>query len=194
MKKTFATFYIDPPWPYSGSLVGNGGRGAQGGKAAKIIQIGVKQHYPTMTLDALAQLPVEQFAAQNSHLYLWTTNNFMREAHNLAEAWGFKPKTILTWGKVCKDDPTRASMKCGYYYRSSTEHILFAVRGSLKLKGPCRSTLHLTERTSHSVKPDYFYELIEEQSPGPYLELFARRKRKGWDCWGNEVKSTIKFS
>ena len=192
--KKFTTFYIDPPWPYQGSLVGNGGRGSQNGKAKQIVQVGVKNHYPTMTIEQLKKLPISALARPNAHLYLWTTNTFMEEAHQLIREWGFHHKTIITWGKVKKDDPTTASMKCGYYYRSATEHLLFAVRGKLRLKGPCSPTLHLLERESHSVKPDYFYELIEQQSPGPYLELFARRKREGWGQWGNEIKSTIKIA
>ena len=84
-------------------------------------------------------------------------------------------------------------MKAGYYYRGATEHLLFAVRGSLRLAGPCRPTAYLLPRVAHSVKPDCFYDLIEEQSPGPYLELFARRPRAAWDQWGNQINSTVTF-
>lgn len=188
----FKTILSDPPWPYKGGgPVGNGGRGSQGGKAKEVIQVNALNHYKLMSMDDLKSLPVEQVADDDAHLYLWTTNSFVEEAHQLARAWGFKPKTILTWGKVKKDQPSVPSMKTGYYFRSATEHILFAVRGSLKLKGPCRPTLFLHPRDQHSVKPDYFYELIEEQSPGPYFEMFARRTRPGWDAWGNEVDPTV---
>lgn len=145
-------------------------------------------------MEALKSLPVASRMAKNAHLYLWTTNSFMVQAHDLARSWGFVPKTILTWGKVFKDDSSRPSMKTGYYYRSATEHIVFAVRGSLRLAGSCDPTLFLLPRDKHSKKPDFFYDLIEKHSPGPYLELFARRPRKGWDYWGNEVESTISLS
>jgi N6-adenosine-specific RNA methylase IME4 len=127
-------------------------------------------------------------AEDNAHLYLWTTNAFLCEAHDLARAWGFAPKTVLTWGKVkATGDP---SMKVGYYYRGATEHCLFAVRGSLKLRAKQgKPTLYLSRRLPHSVKPEWFYALCEECSPGPYLELFARRQRPGWVCWGNEVET-----
>jgi N6-adenosine-specific RNA methylase IME4 len=185
----YKTVLADPPWPYAGQgPVGNGGRGNQ--DIERIIQVGLKDHYPTMTIDELKSLPIAQRVDDKAHLYLWTTNSFMVQAHEIAVAWGFKPKTILTWGKTHKSDATRASMKTGYYFRSATEHIVFATRGNLRLAGPCRPTLFLHPRAPHSVKPDSFYELIEEQSPGPFLELFARRLRPGWDQWGNEIEST----
>jgi N6-adenosine-specific RNA methylase IME4 len=191
----YNTIVADPPWPYTGQgPVGNGGRGTQGGKAQQIIQVGVKQHYPTMSIEAIKALGVKDVAGDNAHLYLWTTNSFMVEAHEIARAWGFAPKTILTWVKVHQNDPTRASMKTGYYFRSATEHIVFAVRGSLRNTGPCRPTAFMLPRAPHSVKPDFFYELAEEQSPGAYLELFARRPRAGWDQWGNEINSTFDFA
>jgi N6-adenosine-specific RNA methylase IME4 len=185
----YKTILADPPWKYGGqAVVGNGGRGTGG---EDIIQVGTADHYPTMTMAALKALPIAPLADDKAHLYLWTTNSFMVEAHELARAWGFQPKTILTWGKVHKTDPAKPSMKCGYYFRSATEHIVFATRGNMRLSGPCVPTLFLHPRAPHSVKPDYFYDLIEQQSPGPYLELFARRPRAGWDRWGNEVESTV---
>lgn len=183
----YRTILADPPWPYpSQGPVGNGGRGAAG--AERIIQVGLKHHYPTMSIAHLKALRPP--ATDSAHLYLWTTNSFMVEAHEIAQAWGFEPKTILTWVKIRKADG-QPSMKTGYYYRSATEHIVFATRGNLRLSGPCRPTAYFLPREPHSVKPDFFYTLIEEQSPGPYLELFARRLRPTWDQWGNEIESTV---
>lgn len=185
----FSTVLADPPWPYRSprAIVGNGGRGYQNGRAKKIVQADVKAHYPTMSMAQLKAMRVSEIVASNAHLYLWVTNGFMVEAHDLATAWGFMPKTLLTWVKTQRGQPTKPSMKKGHWYRSATEHILFCVRGKLRLCGPCRPTAFLLPRLGHSVKPDYFYDLIEEQSPGPYLELFARRRRRGWIQWGNEV-------
>ena len=192
----YGAILADPPWPYRSprAIVGNAGRGAQGGRAKDIIQADVLAHYPVMSLDDIKALPIASVAGDRSHLYLWTTNSFMVEAHEVCRAWGFEPKTILTWLKTHKNDPSKASMKTGYWYRSATEHIVFGVRGKLRLQGAARPTGYMISRLPHSVKPDQFYDLIEEESPGPYLELFARHTRKNWHVWGNEVQSSIELS
>ena len=190
----FGTILADPAWPYRSprAVVGNAGRGNQNGRVKDILQVDAAVHYPLMTLEEIKRLPVKDIAADAAHLYLWTTNAFMVEAHEVARAWGFEPKTILTWVKL-KLDGLEVSMKTGYWYRSATEHIVFGVRGSQRLQGPAVPTAFLLPRLPHSVKPDFFYKLIEEQSAGPYLELFARRLRPGWDSWGNEIESTIRL-
>ena len=101
----FGTILADPAWPYRSprAVVGNGGRGNQDGRAKDIIQVDVGAHYPVMTLEEIKRLPVKDIAADAAHLYLWTTNAFMVEAHEVARAWGFEPKTILTWVKVKHD-------------------------------------------------------------------------------------------
>jgi N6-adenosine-specific RNA methylase IME4 len=142
-----------------------------------------------MSLKELGELAVKSKAEDNAHLYLWVTNSFMVEAHQLARQWGFEPKTIITWVKK-KADGT-PSMKMGYYYRGATEHALFCVRGSLRLKGPPHPTAFETPRLPHSMKPDYFYEMVEKQSEGPYLELFSRKKRERWAIWGNELPNDV---
>jgi N6-adenosine-specific RNA methylase IME4 len=115
----------------------------------------------------------------------------MNEAYDVAQAWGFKPKTILTWTKIHRDDPGRVSMKVGYYFRGATEHCLFGVRGSLRTRANNLPTGYLWPRLPHSVKPDAFYDLVETASPGPYLELFARRARMGdWHYWGDQSLGT----
>lgn len=189
----YRTIVADPPWPYrtSTALVGNAGRGAEGGRAAGIRQIGLNNHYRTMPLADIKALSVGGLAARNAHLYLWTTNAFIEEAHVVARAWGFRPKTILTWVKTRKDDGDKPSMRTGYWFRSATEHVLFAVRGRQRLLGPSVSTAFFHPRLGHSVKPEAFFRMVEEQSPGPYLELFARRLRPGWDSWGDQIDSTI---
>lgn len=183
----FSCIAADPPWPYAGSgPVGTGGRGRD--FVRNLPSPGSEVRYGSMGLDDLRAMPVKAMAAENAHLYLWTTNAFMCEAHDLAGSWGFAPKTILTWGKV-KADCT-PSMKTGYYFRGATEHCLFCVRGSLRLQASeAKPTLYQSRRLPHSVKPDWFYELCEECSPGPYLELFARRHRPGWTCWGDELQA-----
>jgi N6-adenosine-specific RNA methylase IME4 len=186
MSDPFSTAVIDPPWPYRNrednafpsDLINDGTRRAR--KASSEVR------YGSMNMDDLHALPVRDWTADQSHLYLWTTNAFIVEAHQLAESWGFQPKTILTWGKV--QDDGKPSRKMGFWYRSATEHVVFAVRGQLRLinPDPAPSTLFLHRRLPHSVKPDAFYDLVERFSPGPYLDVFSRRARFGWTTWGNE--------
>lgn len=182
----YTTICADPPWPYA-----DAGREHStltksikvDGSVARGVQIA---SYGVMTMDDLKAMPVADVAAKDAHLYLWTTNSFMVEAHELARAWGFAPKTILTWVKTHQADPGRVSMKTGYYFRGATEHVIFAVRGSLRLQTTDGlPTAFLWPRIGkHSVKPGGFYDLVEQASPAPYLELFARNQRLGWDGWG----------
>lgn len=141
--------------------------------------------YSVLSIADLSAMPVATLAASDAHLYLWTTNAFMVEAHAVARAWGFEPKTILTWVKV--DATGRPSMKTGYYFRGATEHVIFAVRGSLRLLTTAGlPTAYLWPRIGgHSVKPPAFFDLVEQASPGPWLELFCRQPRFGWDSWGH---------
>ena len=185
----FRTIVADPPWPYAGE-------GMKGYKKDGSTDLGVGSvgRYGAMSIEELASLFPPDEAEDNAHLYLWTTNSFMREAYTIAAGWGFTPKTILTWVKTHQDDRSRVSMKSGYYYRGATEHCLFCVRGSLPLnEGVTQPTAYLWPRLPHSVKPDAFYDLVEQASPGPYLELFSRRARFGWDYAGNESLSTVEI-
>ncbi len=179
--RRYTTVVADPPWRYKepGQFVK---------PRSPLNCASAAARYPTMGLAEICELPVYRLLADNAHLYLWTTNSFMREAYDVAAAWGFRPKTILTWVKTCKGgEPRRPSMRMGYYYRSATEHVLFCVRGSLRLTGPAAPTAFHFPRLAHSVKPDGFLDMVEAQSPGPYLEMFARRTRPGWDAFGNEI-------
>lgn len=177
----YSTIVADPPWAYDG----DGPTGIKN-DGTKAIGPGAAEHYSTLSWAEIAALPVSDLAATNAHLYLWTTNAWIYEAHDVARKWGFEPKTVLTWVKTYQDDPGRVSMKTGYYFRGATEHVLFAVRGSLRLRtADGVPTAHLWPRIgAHSVKPDAFLDLVERCSPGPYVELFCRRPRFGWDSWG----------
>lgn len=181
----YSTVVADPPWPYDTAT--GGAALPHSVKRNGLVARGVDDMgFSTMSMADLHALPVGLLAAANAHLYLWTTNSFMAEAHELARSWGFAPKTILTWVKVHQDDPTRVSMKTGYYFRGATEHALFCVRGSLRLStSEGIPTAFLWPRIGqHSVKPPPFGDLVEKCSPGPYVELFARAPRLGWDSWG----------
>lgn len=190
----------DPPWPYASprALVGNGGRGTEmsnGRHISTSVQVDIAQHYPSMSLDDIKALAVSPLANDDGcHLYLWTTNSFIVQAHEVAASWGFTPKTIITWGKIRKQDRSsfEPSRKTGYWFRSATEHCLFAIRGKLCLEtADAMPTLFLEERFPHSVKPDSFRAMVERCSPEPRLEMFARKTSPGWDVWGNEVQSDV---
>jgi N6-adenosine-specific RNA methylase IME4 len=192
--RRYSTIVADPPWPYKTP----GGGPLQSSPAHRpnswqndLAGVGSEKRYGVLTIEDICALapPV----AHDAHLYLWTTNAFMVEAHEVAKAWGFRPITVCTWVKM-KPDGT-PSMKTGYYFRGATEHFLFCVRGSLRLQTTkAYPTAFLWPRAgNHSEKPAAFYDLAEECSPGPRLELFARIKRLGWDVWGNEVDSDVEL-
>ena len=159
---------IDPPWDW-----GDEGDADQLGRA--------RPTYQTMSYDELTELPVGEQADDNAHLYLWITNRSLPKGFGLLEAWGFRYVTMLTW---CKPH-----FGMGNYYRGQTEHVLFGVRGSLPLLRNDRGTWFEAKRPGrHSGKPDEFYELVEECSPGPWLEIFSRSARPGWSAWGAEAQ------
>jgi N6-adenosine-specific RNA methylase IME4 len=188
----FSTIVADPPWPYHSQDLKSTPKHRPNRDA--LTSVAAVDRYSLMGVPAIKRLPVATLARDNAHLYLWTTNSFMVEAHEVAEAWGFKVKTIITWVKV---KPTgEPSMKMGYWYRSASEHCLFAVRGRLRLNavrgtGVCLPTWFAHRRLPHSAKPDVFMSMVEGASPEPYLELFARRPRAGWSVWGNEVSCDV---
>jgi len=182
----YRTICADPPWPYR-SLNENSALPKTVKRDGAVARGVSDMGYDVMSMDMLKAIRVD--AADNAHLYLWTTNAFMVEAHDLAKAWGFEPKTICTWVKTREDG--RPSMKTGYYFRGATEHFLFCVRGSLRLQTTeGLPTAYLWPRLPHSAKPDAFYDLVEKASPGPCLEMFARRARFGWDYAGDESLGT----
>ncbi len=140
-----------------------------------------------MELENIKSLPINKLAANNCHLYLWATNSFIREAFELLDAWGFKYKTMITWVKP-------NGLGLGYYWRNNTEHCLFAIKGKGKVMRNDMWNVVIAPRRKHSEKPPEFMDCVEEMSRAPRLEMFSRSKRKGWDVWGNEVKSKIQIN
>jgi N6-adenosine-specific RNA methylase IME4 len=148
-----------------------------------------------MSLDEITGLPIDNLAERDAHLYLWTTQRYLRDSFDLVEGWGFSVSATLTW---CK-----APMGfMGGAFRSSTEFIQFAKRGSLAhlSQAPQRwftwPRVGMTQsdpKAKHSRKPEAFIDLVESVSPGPYLEMFARRARFGWDYWGDESLETVEL-
>lgn len=167
--KRYRTIVADPPWRYDSKLVGL--RGAT--------------NYPTMTQEELLNLPVGLWTMTKAHLYLWTTDAFMVQAHQIATAWGFEVKNIIPWFKGKDEDSVRMSV--GFYFRHCCEYILFGVRGSLSVKRHDQPNVLFAPRGAHSEKPAAFYDMVERMSHGPYLDVFARKQRFHWDTWGDEA-------
>lgn len=159
----YQTIVADPPWVYE--------RGDIRGSA--------EGHYPVMSIEEIAALAVRPLAGSEAHLYLWVTNPHLPLVWPVLAAWGFDYKTLLTWVKP--------QMGTGFYFRSATEHVIFATRGNLPLRDRGIRNWFEAARTEHSAKPEPFYEIVERASHGPYLELFARRPRAGWTGWGDEL-------
>ncbi len=163
----FRTIYADPPWHYTNAA----SRGA------------AQNHYDTMTVEAIAGLPVEQLAAAEAHLHLWTTNAFLFDAKRVIEAWGFTYKSCLIWIKP--------QLGNGNYWRVSHEFLLLGVRGNLTFADRTQKSWICAERTQHSAKPRIVQKLTEQVSPSPRLELFARTQSEGWTTWGNQIQRSL---
>lgn len=174
--KKYQIVYADPPWNEQG-----------GGK----IKRGADRHYPLMKTKEIIALNVKDIIDDNAHLYLWATNNFLPDAFEVMNAWGFKYKTMITWAK------DRISL--GQYYRGQTEHCLFGVRGMIPYKilddkRQQGTTLITAPRRKHSQKPEEMRRLIEKVSDRPgfnKIELFARHRTLGWDVFGNQVDVSL---
>ncbi len=165
----FSTIVIDPPWSYSNKS------GRHGDSAnADYIQ------NRTMTLDEVALFNIERWVAEECHLYMWVTDAYLGHAYTITEAWGFKAKASLIWVK------DRFGM--GNYYRHQHEVCIFASRGTMRLKRMNASTVFKAPITKHSEKPEEFYRMVESCSPGPYIDVFARKKRPGWSVFGDQVR------
>ncbi len=145
-----------------------------------------------MTLKDICAVPVVDAVARDAHLYLWVPNALLPEGLQVMESWGFRYVSNLVWAKRRKDGgPDGRGV--GFYFRNVTELILFGVKGSMRTLPPGRSQVNMieTRKREHSRKPDEQYEVIEACSPGPYLELFARYPREGWQVWGSEAADCI---
>lgn len=177
----YATIVADPPWDYGrDKLTFSWRRGSPSGHGKPFLS------YPTLSVAEIAALrpPV----APDAHLYLWTTQRYLWSAPEVAREWGFEPSTLLTWCKA----PTGFAL--GGTFGKASEFCLFARRGTLRgLSRTNRDWFTWPRAGGHSAKPDAFLDLVETVSPGPYLELFARRQRLGWDTWGNEALEHVSF-
>ncbi len=176
----FSTILADPPWRFMNRT----------GKVAP--EHRRLSRYDTMTTAEIRALPIPEVVTDNAHLYLWVPNALISDGLRVLESWGFTYKSNIVWAKRRKDGgPDGRGV--GFYFRNVTELILFGVRGSMRTLPPGRRQVNMieTRKREHSRKPDEQYDIIEDCSPDPYLELFARYSRPGWVSWGLEADEDV---
>jgi N6-adenosine-specific RNA methylase IME4 len=157
---------VDPPWAYHNRASDPTHRAAN--------------PYPSMSIDEIMAMPVPEICEEDCILWLWTTNSFIVQAHQIAETWGFTTKTILTWAKD--------RMGVGDWLRGQTEHCLMAIKGKPVINLTNQTTLLNGPMREHSRKPDEFYALVNSLCPGQKCELFSREERDGWHNFGAEIE------
>lgn len=164
----------DPAWKFDDKLPGDA-RGAD-------------KHYRTLEPWEICRFPLPPME-DDSMLVLWRVSSLVEEAYDVVRAWGFKPKTELVWRKLTKEGKAHIGM--GHYLRGAHETAIIATRGRVNTKIVDKAIRTIFEAPvgEHSAKPDAFYDLIERLLPGPYVELFARRERPGWTCFGDELSN-----
>lgn len=176
----YNTIAADPPWPFKDKLPGKG-RGAV-------------KHYRVLTIQQIIDLPLPDglparssaCVAPDAYLLLWRVASMQQEALDVVRGWGFTVKSEIIWRKLTATGKRHFGM--GHHVRAEHEVALLCTRGSPKpLSRSTRSVLDAVATRKHSQKPDEFMELVESTFPGPYLEVFARRRRAGWDAIGDEL-------
>jgi N6-adenosine-specific RNA methylase IME4 len=194
----YSTVVIDPPWRYdSPGWLG-----------------GAERHYETLPMEALIALPMDTVAEENSHLWMWTTDTHIDEAFALIQAWGFERRGIWPWIKLTskavpldhleskhldgtfvtyEGELRRLHYGNGYYGRANPEFLILATRGSNIVNQAgrhIRKVIHAPVM-EHSQKPEAAYNIIRNMSPGPYIDLFGRSGREGFDSWGLEAEGSV---
>jgi N6-adenosine-specific RNA methylase IME4 len=182
--KKYNIIYADPPWSYK--------KGTPFKKAPGFIH--VSEHYNTMGVNEIKELPIKDLAGDNCTLFLWVTFPNLKEGLQVIEAWGFKYKTI-GFSRIKTNSKSRTPFfGIGYYTKSNCEVCLIGTKGTLPIKSNKVSSVVISPRREHSRKPDEVREkIVELYGDLPRIELFARETSPGWDVWGNEVECSINF-
>lgn len=180
--KKYKTIVADPPWTY--------GKWGRATPKLRPNSVEYEMPYSTLTLNQIKALQVATIAAEDCDLYLWTTQKYLPHAFGVMKAWGFKYCQTITWCKAPRGTGQ------GGLYCPTTEFLLLGRKGRMPVGKTRKDSTwwHVTRpHDSHSRKPEFFQDLIEQQSDAPRVELFARRQRPGWDVWGNEVECTAEL-
>ena len=172
--KKYQIIYADPPWQYRNKKTGGS------------MQSGAEAKYPVMCLSDIFLTPIWKIANKDSVLFLWATVPLLDEAFSVLQTWGFRYKTAIFWRKIM-------SLGMGYWFRGQVEVCLMGTKGNVKAFRLQVPNFIQTKALRHSEKPEEMRRIIEMTNLSPRIELFARRKVEGWDCWGNEVESDIEL-
>lgn len=187
---SFASISADPPWHFRARTPLTEEHWTSRRDAEK--------HYSVMSLEEIKALPVKQLAAKDAHLWLWTTGPCLPMAFEVITAWGFRYSGMgFTWAKLRRSHATGPSRTIGLHEafhtglgmttRKNAEFCLLARRGNAKRLAKDVRELIVSPVREHSRKPDEAFERIRRYAAGPYLELFSRESREGWETWGNQT-------
>lgn len=193
-EKTYKVVVADPPWPFDDKLPGP--------------KRGAESHYRVLKVPDIARFLAtdvrEKISERSAILFLWCVPAMAREALQVCEGWGFAPKSEIVWVKVGKGVTHPAvvggaglAFGMGRYVRMTHERCIIAARGKALhlIQDHAVRSVFFAEVGRHSEKPEVFFDLVEKLVPGgPYLELFARRRRPGWTCLGNELPAASEKS
>lgn len=160
----FHLFYADPPWKYDTEL------------GATLPE----NYYPTMDIEEICAMPIKEMTDTNAVLFMWTTSGFLEKSFEVVHAWGFEYKASFIWDKILHN--------IGYYNSVRHEILLLCTKGSYPIQNlKLYDSVYSEEKTEHSKKPEFYYEMIEDLYPNTKkLELFARNRREGWTSFGNQ--------
>jgi N6-adenosine-specific RNA methylase IME4 len=175
MSKKYTVVVADPPWQFQDKLT------------MSSVKRGAEANYRgVLSLQDIMDLKVQDWTEDSALLALWVPSSMLADGLKVMNAWGFEQKQIYTW---CKTSSTGLAFGMGRYFRGCTEHALIGTRGKVAKMVMSKSErgAECSPSLPHSVKPPTLQERLEKMLPGPYLELFARRSREGWDCVGNEA-------
>ena len=175
----YQVIYADPPWEYRVWSKKGNGRSAE-------------SHYPTMSIEEIADLPVNELADENCALFLWVTFPLLKEIWKVIDAWGFTYKSVaFVWIKQNKKADS-LFWGMGYWTRANAEICILATKGSPKRYSKRVHQVIVSHIEEHSKKPEEARRRIEQlMGDVPRIELFARRETPGWDVWGNEVACSL---
>lgn len=174
----YRTIVADPPWDYPEGFALGPGHG--------VLEVRPLP-YPPMTVEDICDIPVHAWADADCRLFLWTTNRYLDDAFEVMRAWRFKYRQTLVWHKLDANLP-------GHIAPNSAEFVLVGVKGSpRRLSTMPSAVIPITRSGGHSAKPEAWLDYFQAVSPGPYLEMFARRQRLDWDTWGNEALNHVEI-
>lgn len=165
----YKTIVIDPPWPVD--FIRLKRRPNQ-----------IKMPYQVMTIDEIIGFPIDEYAADNCDLFMWTTHTYIQDAFRILKCWGFKYHCILTW------DKTNGLSLMGFTRR--TEFLIYAYKGKMGInqRGNFIPTIFKSKQTKHSEKPSSFYQLIRPNTQEPRIDIFGRKQHEGFTPWGNQIE------